>query len=206
MSPAAPAPEAVARAIAAHGEVVRDDEVAEIARLVAGFAGTPIQRRIAAAERVRAELAFAFTLAPPGGGRHPLLVNGVVDVHATEPDRVLIVDYKSDRLGDRDPDELVSGDYATQRLVYALAALRSGAERVEVAYVLLERPDDPVTAVYERSDVPPLEDRLRELAAGVTEGRFAPTDRPWRGLCGDCPGQPGLCSWEPERTLAPEPA
>jgi ATP-dependent exoDNAse (exonuclease V) beta subunit len=206
MSPAAPAPEAVARAIAAHGEVVRDDEVAEIARLVAGFAGTPIQRRIAAAERVRAELAFAFTLAPPGGGRHPLLVNGVVDVHATEPDRVLIVDYKSDRLGDRDPDELVSGDYATLRLVYALAALRSGAERVEVAYVLLERPDDPVTAVYERSDVPPLEDRLRELAAGVTEGRFAPTDRPWRGLCGDCPGQPGLCSWEPERTLAPEPA
>ena len=33
--------------------------------------------------------------------------------------------------------------YSTQRLVYALAALRPGAERVEVVHCFLERPDEP---------------------------------------------------------------
>ena len=41
--------------------------------------------------------------------------------------------------------EVVDREYATQRIVYALAALRDGAPRAEVAYCFLERPGEPVT-------------------------------------------------------------
>ena len=118
---------------------------------------------------------------------------------------MLVVDYKSDRLDGGEPADRVEGAYAIQRLVYALAALRSGAARAEVAYCFLERPDEPVTSAYTEADVPALEDELRELTAGVSEGRFEPTAEPHRGLCADCPGRPALCSWDEERTLA-EPA
>ena len=196
--------EPVARLIESYREEARDDEVAELIDMVERFAASPTCARLARAERAHTELPFSFEL-PTGGGRG-LLVNGIVDVHAREAGGTLVVDYKSDRLGDLQPAELVESSYATQRIVYALAALRSGAESVEVAYVLLERPEDVVAATYRAADAEDLERRLRELAAGVVEGRFEPSPAPWRGLCGDCPGQPALCSWEPERTLAPEPA
>jgi hypothetical protein len=89
--------------------------------------------------------------------------------------------------------------------VYALAALRSGADRVEVAYVFLDRPEDPVATVFEAREAPTLEARLMEVAAGVTAGRFEPTAAPHRSLCADCPGQPALCSWGPEHTLSDGP-
>ena len=202
-----PAPvDDVVALIEAYREPVREAEVAEIAELVAGFAGSPLRERIAAAERARTELPFSFALAPDAAGGRSLLVTGIVDVHAVEREGTLIVDYKSDRLGDGDPAELVESDYVIQRLVYALAALRAGAPRVEVAYLFLERPAEPVSTVFEASEIEDLDRRLRDFAAPVAAGSFLPTSRPWRGLCGDCPGQPGLCSWPPERTLAPEPA
>jgi hypothetical protein len=120
---------------------------------------------------------------------------------------VLVVDYKSNRLEGRTPAEITEADYTTQRLVYALAALRSGAPAVEVAYVFLEQPDRPVTEIFDSSGAPELERRLLELAAGVTGGRFEPTASPHRELCADCPGREALCSWDTDRTLAPaEPA
>jgi ATP-dependent exoDNAse (exonuclease V) beta subunit len=203
-APVAPEPGATAALIESFGEPVRDEEVADIEALITGFVGSGLPARLAGAEHLRTEFAFSFDLDTSGG--HSLLVNGVVDVYARERDRTLIVDYKSDRLGDLAPAELVDAAYTTQRIVYALAALRGGAERAEVVYVFLERPDDTVTAVYEAADRPELEDRLRALAAGIANGDFAPSPRPWRGLCGDCPGQASLCSWGPEATLAPEPA
>ena len=56
--------------------------------------------------------------------------------------------------------------------------------------------------IYTAADMPDLEAELRELTAGVSEGRFEPTAEPHRGLCADCPGRPALCSWDEERTLA----
>jgi ATP-dependent exoDNAse (exonuclease V) beta subunit len=203
--PVAPTVEEVAALIESHREPVRDLEVADLIDLFTAFAGSPLRRRLAAADPVRTELPFAFALAPEASAGRSLLVNGIVDVHAIEPDRTLIVDYKSNRLEDQAPGEVVESDYAIQRLVYALAALRSGAARVEVAYVFLERADEPVSATYEASDLEGLDRRLRDVAAPVAAGSFIPTPRPWRGLCADCPGQPGLCSWPPERTLALEP-
>ena len=202
--PEAPAAAEVAALLDSHGEPVRDHQVADLIGMVAAFSSSQLCARLGRAGSARTELPFAFTL--DTGGRS-LLVNGVVDVHATEPDGVLLVDYKSDRLDEREPAELTEVAYATQRLVYALAVLRSGAPRAEVAYVFLERPDEPVSATFAQAEVQQLESRLLELADGAVAGRFEPTPSPHRRLCGDCPGRPALCSWGPERTLAeaPEP-
>jgi hypothetical protein len=118
----------------------------------------------------------------------------------------LVVDYKSDRLEGMEPAELVEREYATQRLVYALAALRGGAPRVEVAHCVLERPDEPVMRTYTGADAPELAARLSSLAAGLLAHEFAVAAEPHRELCGDCPGRRALCSWSEEFTLRPSPA
>jgi hypothetical protein len=96
----------------------------------------------------------------------------------------------------------VAGAYATQRLVYGLAALRSGAERVVVAHCFLERPDEPAVVEFEAARAGELERELLEVARGVVESRFEPTHEPNRDLCADCPGRAALCSWGPEKTLS----
>jgi hypothetical protein len=165
---------------------------------------SPLAARIAAAEHVRTELAFSFEL--PSGDRPPVLVNGVVDVHAEEAGGLLIVDYKTNPLEGEDPAALVEREYTTQRLVYALAGLRSGAERVEIAYSLLEAPEDPVSMTFGPGDRERLEGELAGLAAGVLGGEFEPTANPHRELCFNCPGRPALCSWGPDMTLRDHPA
>jgi hypothetical protein len=151
---------------------------------------------------VRTELPFAFTLAPPGSGGRSLLINGVVDVLADEGARMLVVDWKSDPLGEADPDALVAAGYSTQRLIYALAALKAGAEVVEVVHCFLERPDEPAVALYESADAERLERELLKLAQGVVEGRFEPSADPHFSLCADCPGRAALCVHDEELTLS----
>jgi len=201
--PVVPTEAAVSELIERHGAPVRAEDVADVRALIEGFVGSPLRERLAAARRVRAELPFAFTLAPDGRGGRSLLVNGVVDVHAEEEGTTLIVDYKSDRLDGADPVPYCEERYGVQRLVYALAALRSGAERADVTYLFLERPDAPVGGTFEQADASVLEERLRGLAAGLVEGRFTPTSKPHLELCHDCPGRAALCSWDEERTLTP---
>jgi ATP-dependent helicase/nuclease subunit A len=195
--PLPPDADAVVARARANAVEVTAEQAAEIAALVGGFLASPLAQRIRRAARVRREVPFAFALDP---GRE-LLINGVIDVYAEEADGVLIVDYKTDPLGG-EPAAVSAERYSTQRLVYALAALRSGAARVEVAYAFLERPDEPVVDRYEPADAARLEQSLLALAADLLAGRFEPTDNPHRELCQFCPAQPALCSWGPERTLA----
>jgi ATP-dependent helicase/nuclease subunit A len=199
--PRVPSEAEVATLIERHGEAVGPEDVADLRGMVEGVVASALCERIARARRVRTELPFAFTLAPPGAGGRTLLVNGVVDVLAAEDGGALVVDWKSDPLEDREPHELLSEAYSTQRLIYALAGLRSGAERVEVAHCFLERPDEPALAVFAAADAERLESDLLELARGVVEARFEPAAEPHYGLCADCPGRAALCSWAPEQTL-----
>jgi ATP-dependent exoDNAse (exonuclease V) beta subunit len=199
--PVVPDEAEVAALVEAHGADVTADEVADLRDMVARFVETPLRARLAGALRVRTELPFAFTLTPPGAGGRSLLINGVVDVHATEPDGLLVVDYKSNALEGRTPAELTAESYSTQRLVYALAGLRAGAERVEVAYCFLERPEELEVATYAAADAARLETELLGLAAGVVDGRFEPAAEPHLELCGDCPGRAALCSWDEQKTL-----
>jgi len=202
--PRAPAPEAIAAVAAAAGVELTPAEAADVGRLAEAFARSPLCARLAAAQLVRREAPFAFALDP---GARGLLVHGVVDVMATEPDgSALVVDYKTNPLESTTPEALTARDYAAQRLVYALAALRGGASRVEVAHCYLERPDAPATATYRAADAPALAERLVGLARGLLAGEFAPTAAPHRELCGSCPGRRALCSHPEALTLRPPEA
>ena len=131
---------------------------------------------------------------------------GAIDVLAREPSgRMLVVDYKSDRLDGADPAAVVERQYGTQRLVYALAALHAGAEGVEISHCFLERPDAPVSVTFERAQMAELQARLEALGRGVLERRFEVAPAPYRGLCAGCPAQGGLCSWPLEMTRRESP-
>jgi ATP-dependent helicase/nuclease subunit A len=92
-----------------------------------------------------------------------------------------------------------------QRKLYALAALRTGAPRVEVVYALLDRPAEPVMRAYAQEDVEALERDVLELAEGPLGGDWAVSPQPHYDLCATCPGRRALCSWPEEMTLRPEP-
>jgi len=201
--PQAPGEGEIADRIKAVGAEPRPEDVADLRRLVEAFLGSSLCERVRRARRVSKELPFAFPLSPDGAAES-ILVNGVLDVHAVEDDGVLVLDYKSDRLEGADPEAFCDEHYGTQRIVYALAALKAGAQRVDVVHSFLELPDRPVTVTYTRDDAGSLEARLVELADGVIAGRFEPTDDPHRELCANCPGRPALCCWDESRTLAPK--
>ena len=57
------------------------------------------------------------------------------------------------------PDEL-----RPQRAIYALAALRTGVEAVEVVHLFLERAHDPATRTFERDRPGALEQQAAGLA------------------------------------------
>jgi ATP-dependent helicase/nuclease subunit A len=202
--PALPSATEVVELLQVHEAGFDDADVEGIRALLQGFIDSDLRGRLAAASPVRHELPFAFTLRPHGASGASLLVNGVVDVHALErgSESVLVVDYKSDPVEGLDLAAICEEKYGTQRLIYALAALRSGAPSAEVVHVFLERPAEPVSAVYSASDLPRLEQELLALAEGVIVGRFEPTADPHRELCATCPGRAALCSWDESRTLA----
>jgi hypothetical protein len=133
------------------------------------------------------------------------LLTGIVDVLAHERGRAqLVVDYKTDGLDPAtDVVAYVEERYGIQQRVYALAALRGGAARVEVAYAFLERPREPVAACFEAADADRLEEELLMLAGGLLAGEYPVTATPHRELCETCPGRRALCSYDEEKTLRP---
>jgi ATP-dependent helicase/nuclease subunit A len=171
-----------------------DEHAAQAAELVERFAAGDLCQRLGRATAVQREARFRFLL----GG---VLIGGVFDVIAREPGgRTLVVDYKTDRLEGADPQALADRSYGTQRLVYALAALRAGATEVEIVHTFLELPQRPAVATFTFDQVPVLEERLAGLARGVLERDFRVTDAPQRAVCEGCPAEGGLCSWPLEMT------
>jgi PD-(D/E)XK nuclease superfamily protein len=79
-----------------------------------------------------------------------------------------------------------------QRLVYALACFRAGAEHVEVVYHFLERPDAVVSTVFERGQLPELEAELSQAIARINAGDFRPT--PDDFVCAGCPALDVVCA------------
>ena len=200
------------------GEAVLDDAVSIRRQLERLFAPeNPLAARLAGARRVRSELPFVVAVPVErdrardaqgelgeGAARPVVPITGVFDVYAEEwDDGVLVVDYKTDALAERAPRELFAAShYDLQQRVYALAALRAGAGRVEVAHVFLEAPENPVTQVFVAAHVDSLEADLRKRAERLAAGCFAPTQDPHFAICAACPGRSGLCKWPRERTGA----
>jgi ATP-dependent helicase/nuclease subunit A len=176
------------------------EEAEDLAEVVRRFGASELCARLGRATDARREERFGFLIS---GG---FLVTGALDVLAREVgNRALVVDYKSDRLAGVDPAAIVERAYATQRLVYALAVLDSGAQEVEIAHCFLELPDNPVTATFRRADAPALERELSGLADGIQQREFRVAEAPYRGLCSGCPAEGGLCSWPLELTRRETP-
>ncbi|HZO78398.1 MAG TPA: UvrD-helicase domain-containing protein [Solirubrobacteraceae bacterium] len=191
--PVKPTAQAIDAAALRAGVAPRSDEA--LADAIYEFTRSSLARRLAAAAWARPEERFSFLL------EEGPLITGVFDVIAGEAgDRVLVVDYKTDRLEGRHPDQVVASGYASQRLIYGLAALRAGALEVEVAHVFLERPERPATVTFTHADAGRLERELEELASGVGRGEFAVADEPKRTICVGCPAEGGLCPWPLDMT------
>jgi ATP-dependent helicase/nuclease subunit A len=176
-----------------------EEDLARIAELVQAWHDSPLARRLAQLERVRPELAFAFE-------QDGVLLHGRLDVYAESDGRALVVDYKTNRLEELTPEEALEDDYALQRLVYALAAFRAGAEEVEVVYVFLERPEEPVSRTFTRAETVTLEADLSAAIAAIQDGRFVPT--PSELACSGCPALDVVCAGPrlPGRARAPAQA
>ena len=173
---------------------LRDAMPTDVRGLLAGLIGSTTFARLAVLRDVSREQRFAF---PVG----ETLITGVFDVIAQDgPGQLLVLDYKSDRLAGADPAVVVAERYVAQRLIYALAALKLGAPRVEVLHLFLEAPEDPVWAEFGAADLPTLEAELAERVAGPLAGEFRVTDAPGRRVCDGCPAQGGLCSHPLELT------
>jgi len=192
------------QAPALDGDDLTQEQKEDIQRLVTAFASSPLCERLAKAKQLTREAEFSFTLEPDGSGP---LVRGFVDVFAVQDDGThLVVDYKTDSIQE-DPEGYVARNYETQRLVYALAALRNGAEKVEVAYCLLDyAPEQPITRTYTADQAPELADEINRLATGILTHRYPVTRTPHRELCGECPGRTSLCSYSQAETLKPPQA
>jgi ATP-dependent exoDNAse (exonuclease V) beta subunit len=155
---------------------------------------SPVWARLAQARDIRREQPFVFPLGE-------LLITGTFDVLATEADgQTLVVDYKTDALGEDSPEQLVRQRYETQRLIYALAALRLGAATAEVSHLFLADPEHPATSTYTAADRASLEAILQALTAPLLAGERAPATDPNRFLCAGCPAAGGLCPWPLART------
>ena len=182
------------------------DALREQREMLERFAESDMWTRIAGATSVERESSFAIEMVP-GDPTLPVLT-GAIDLLAELPGgRMLVVDYKTDRLrsGDEDLGEKVEERYSLQRDAYALVALRRGASEVEVSYCFLERPDEPVSTVFTPAHEEQLAARLAEAARRMSGFEFPVSDSPGDGLCAGCPGRPlkgvpGLCSYTFEET------
>src|SRR5262249_17774567 len=153
-----------------------DDEL--VRGFVAAYCESDLARRVAALEGVEKERHFTFE-------HDGVLVHGFIDAFHLRDGRAFVVDYKTNALGEATPEEVVEEDYRLQRLVYALACFRAGADEVEVVYHFLERPDAPVEAIFTRADVAELEAELSAAIARIQAGEFPPT--PSDFACAGCP-------------------
>jgi len=175
-----------------------DEEVARIEAFVRSYCGSELAARVAALPGATVERPFAFE-------HDGVLLHGRLDVLWRDGPRALVLDYKTNSLEEGAPEEIVEADYRLQRLVYALACFRAGADEVEVVYHFLERPDAVVSTTFARLEVPVLEAELSEAIRRIDGGEFTPT--PSEFTCSGCPALDVVCAGprlrsSPERLVA----
>jgi ATP-dependent helicase/nuclease subunit A len=158
---------------------------------VRAWISSPLREQIVAqASRVRAEVPLLLGV----GGT---VLRGSIDLLVERDGKPpLVIDYKTDRLGGADPAER-AGHYEVQRSIYALAVAEAlGCEEVEVAYVFLERPDEPAISKLDSEEMAAARASLAETIGRIESGDFPvapPEQRDW-SLCRGCPALRGLCS------------
>jgi hypothetical protein len=165
--------------------VVPEIEDERVRGHVTAYLDSELARRLAALPGVTKERHFTFE-------HDGVLVHGFLDVLQLADGKALVVDYKTNLIGDSSPAEIVEEDYRLQRLVYALACFRAGTEEVEVVYTFLERPNEPVEARFRLADLPTMEAELSAAIARLQAGEFRPT--PSEFACAGCPALDLVCA------------
>jgi ATP-dependent helicase/nuclease subunit A len=194
-NPVAPDPEQVR----AWYPGVTAEELARIAGFVSAYCESELARRVAAMPGTSIERPFAFE-------HDGVVLHGRLDVLHRQDGRAFVLDYKTNALEEASPEELVDEEYRVQRLVYALACFRAGAEEVEVVYHFLERPDAVVSTRYVRAELAALEAELSAAIGEIRAGEFTPT--PSERVCAGCPALDVVCAGPrlPRPVPAPPPA
>jgi hypothetical protein len=177
---------------------VSDEEVERIEAFVNAYCGSELAARVARLQGAQPERPFAFE-------HDGVLLHGRLDVLWRAGSRALVVDYKTNSLEEGSPEEIVESDYRLQRLVYALACFRAGADEVEIVYHFLERPDGVVSTTFERLELPALEEELSAAIRRIDAGEFTPS--PDEFTCNGCPALDVVCAGPrlrnpPERVVA----
>jgi ATP-dependent exoDNAse (exonuclease V) beta subunit len=162
----APSPELVRR-ISASAEVGAGPDLTEES-ILAPFNGwlnsSFFAERVRDAQRSRAEVPLLIEVAGT-------VLRGKIDLLVENDGAApLIVDYKTDRVGDAEVAAL-AGRYEIQQAIYALAVAEArGAREVELAYVFLECPGEPATATWGPAEIERARGRVETAIAAVREG------------------------------------
>ncbi len=173
---------------------VTDEELERIEGFVASYCASELAARIAGLAGAEPERPFAFE-------HDDVLLHGRLDVLWRDGPRALVLDYKTNSLAEGTPEEIVEADYRLQRLVYALACFRAGADEVEVVYHFLERADAVVTTTFLRVELPALEEELSAAIRQINAGEFLPSPSDFN--CSGCPALDLVCAGPKLRNLPP---
>jgi ATP-dependent helicase/nuclease subunit A len=158
-------PTELVRRISRSGEVA-DSELAEevlLAPFQAWLDSTLFSERVRNAQRSRAEVPLLIEVADT-------VLRGSIDLLIEDDGKPpLIVDYKTDRVDGAETAALVAR-YEIQQAIYALAVAEArGAPEVELAYVFLERPEEPVLTRWGRAEIEAGRDQLEAEIARARE-------------------------------------
>jgi ATP-dependent exoDNAse (exonuclease V) beta subunit len=164
---------------------VTDEELQRITGFVRSYCDSPLAERISALSGAQPERPFAFE-------HDGVLLHGRLDLLWRDGTRALVLDYKTNSLAEGSPEEIIESDYRLQRLVYALACFRAGADEVEVVYHFLERADAVVSTTFVRLELPVLEEELSAAIRRINAGEFVPT--PSEFTCSGCPALELVCA------------
>jgi RecB family exonuclease len=178
-------PDDLEERVRAEWPAATDENLERIRENVAAYCDSELSARVAALGGAAAERHFTFL-------HDGVLLHGYLDVFYSDGSRAVVVDYKTNLLEELEPAAVVDSDYHLQRLVYALACLRTGVEKAEVVYQFLERPDEPVSRVFARAEIPALEGELSAAIERIQAGDFRPT--PSESVCGGCPALDLVCA------------
>ncbi len=159
---------------------------------IRGWLGSALLR-----ERVTASGATSRTEVPLLLGVAGTVVRGSIDLLVERDGAApLVIDYKTDRL-DGSSTGAHSARYEVQRAIYALAVAESRqCSEVEVAYVFLERPDEPDFHSLGPAELESSRHRLTTAIERIGKGEFpaaAVERRSWE-LCRRCPALRRTCS------------
>jgi hypothetical protein len=178
-------PDDLEERVRAEWPAATEENLERIREHVAAYCDSELSVRVAALGGAAVERHFTFL-------HDGVLLHGYLDVFHSDGSRAVVVDYKTNLLEELEPAAVVESDYRLQRLVYALACLRTGVEEAEVVYQFLERPEEPVTRVFTRAEMPALEAELSTAIERIQAGDFRPT--PSESVCAGCPALDLVCA------------